>query len=153
MRRLYYEKSVTEILQRPFLQPRQRPVDFQRPRNVFVNCNDYILQHPINYGVFKGIFNRLGRANKIDPNPPGPRNNPSIPGYRKPTNSYKNTEILFNPKDNNHRGSTMGRICLDNCLGTGKRRKGCKRLCRCRSICLERGQSFVTCRRRCRKRH
>ena len=141
------------VLQKPFLQPRQRPVDFQRPRNLFVDCSTYTAQHPIDYRVFIGIFNRTGRANKIDPNPPRPRNRGRNKGYRKPINAHRNAKMPFSPESNMHGGRIRSGICTDNCLDRGKSPWICKRVCRCRSKCLSNGHSLVTCLRRCRKRH
>ena len=135
------------------MQPRQRPVDFQRPRNLFVDCSTYTAQHPIEYGVFKGIFNRTARANKIDPNPPRPRNAGGNRGYRRPTNAHRIVGMEFSPGDNIHRDSHESEMCMKNCIYRRKSRWICKRICRCRSKCLNNGNTVLTCRRRCRRRH
>ena len=118
----------SEVLQKPFLQFRESPIDYVRPRNLFVDCNTFLQQHPIDYSVFKGIFHRKIKA-KIDPNPPGTGNI----GLRS------SGRLQTQPQSN----------CVNNCLDSGKRRIKCKRVCRCRSNCTNRGRPLKFCRKRC----
>ena len=125
---------VAGVLEKPFLQPRQLPIDHVRPRNLFVDCTVYLRNHPINYAVFKGIFHRRIKATQIDPNLSGTR----FGGLRTGSNISK---------------QKLG-FCFKNCIDTGKRRLACKRGCRCRKRCKSTSSLPVSripsvCRKRC----
>ena len=118
---------VTEVLQHAFLQPRTVPIDRVRPRNLFVDCDQFLKQNPINYGVFKGIFTRRFKA-KYDKT--ARTNGNGRGGFRS-----------FGKKRSTAKGGippVRQRGCIKHCLRSTKDRRkcrNCKKFRKCRKTC------------------
>ena len=110
---------VIEVLQHAFLQPRKVPIDRVRPRNLFVDCDQFLKQNPINYGVFKGIFTRRFKAK-----------------YDKSARTNGNGRGGFRSSDQNRRPAKGGipparqRGCIKHCLRSRRDRRKCRKTCR-----------------------
>ena len=130
-----YIVLISEVLEHPFLQPRQAPIDHLRPRNRFIDCTTYLKQPNkiINYGVFKGIFNRPGK--------PKPLRQPGVGG------TGRGHRLGVTQPRPPRRGS-----CIKNCLRFGKPIPRCRNVCRCRARCKREGHRSSKCRRICKKK-
>ena len=127
---LFFLSLITEVLEHPFLQPRQQALDPQRPRNRWVDCKQYTEgQKPINYKVFKGIFTGSGRGGQ----------------------SFTFNRNLGRPRKF-HAPKARGGICVKRCVDAGSKPRICSKICRCKSQCRRQRKSIERCSKRCPKK-